>query len=96
MACPVTVTRRSGRCTCQTAPGQAKRSQRRRARAAEMIELAVQINGKKRGIVQVAADAGEEAVLAAIRADQSLRDQLGGKAIRKFILVPGRLVNLVI
>lgn len=64
--------------------------------ATEMIELAVQINGKKRGAVHLTPDAGEEAVLAAIRADRGLRTQLGDKAIRKLIVVPNRLVNIVV
>jgi leucyl-tRNA synthetase len=66
------------------------------AGGAEMIQLAVQINGKKRGTVQVAPGAGEEAVLAAIQADRSLSAHLDDKPIRKFILVPNRLVNVVV
>lgn len=61
-----------------------------------LIELVVQINGKKRGAVHVARDADEEAVIAAIRDDRSLNAHLGEKSIRKTIVVPNRLVNLVI
>src|SRR6266566_907524 len=63
---------------------------------AELTEIIVQINGKKRGAVHVARDADEETVIAAIRADGSLHAHLGEKPIRKTIVVPNRLVNLVI
>lgn len=63
---------------------------------AELTELIVQINGKKRGAVRVARDADEEVVIAAIRADRSLNTHLGEKPIRKTIVVRNRLVNLVI
>jgi leucyl-tRNA synthetase len=63
---------------------------------AELVELIVQINGKKCGTLQVARAADEEVVIAAIRADQSLRVHLGENSVRKIILVTNRLVNLVI
>lgn len=61
-----------------------------------LVELVVQINGKKRGNVKVAADAGEAAVLAAVRADGPLQALLGDATPRKTIVVPGRLVNIVL
>ena len=61
-----------------------------------LVELVVQINSKKRGAVQVARDADEEMVIAAVRADGSFRAHLGEKPIRKAIVVPNRLVNLVV
>jgi leucyl-tRNA synthetase len=64
--------------------------------AAELVELIVQINGKKRGLVRVARDAGEQTVTAAVRADRSLTAHLGERPVRKTIVVPNRLVNLVI
>jgi leucyl-tRNA synthetase len=63
---------------------------------AELIELIVQINGKKRVAVHVAPNADEELVITAIRADESLNAHLGETPIRKVIVVPNRLVNLVI
>jgi leucyl-tRNA synthetase len=63
---------------------------------AELVELIVQINGKKRGAVHVARDAEEEMVIAAIRTDGSLNAHLGEKPIRKTIVVRNRLVNIVI
>ncbi|MGQ0615058.1 MAG: leucine--tRNA ligase [Planctomycetaceae bacterium] len=58
------------------------------------IELAVQVNGKVRGRVSVAADASRDAILAAAR--HSVREHLAGKQTVKEITVPGRLVNFVV
>ena len=60
---------------------------------ADEVELAVQLNGKVKAKVTVAADADEDAVKAA--AQQAISGALEGKAVRKVIYVPGRLVNVV-
>jgi leucyl-tRNA synthetase len=62
----------------------------------KMIELAVQVNGKVRGRITVAADAAEETILAAALADDSVRTSLGDKPIKRRVVVPGRLVSLVV
>jgi leucyl-tRNA synthetase len=59
-------------------------------------EIAVQVNGKMRGTVRVAADAPKEAVLAAAKAVENVQRHLHGQIIRKEIVVPGRLVNFVV
>ena len=60
---------------------------------ADEIELAVQLNGKVKGRVTVAADADEETIKqAALDEVAALTD---GKTIRKVIVVKGRLVNIV-
>ena len=62
------------------------------AKAAE-VELAVQVNGKVKAKITVAADAAEDAVReAALEAVASATD---GKDIKKVIVIPGRLVNVV-
>ncbi|MFL6128750.1 MAG: hypothetical protein ACJ73E_06770 [Mycobacteriales bacterium] len=61
-----------------------------------LTELVVQVNGKKRGVVQVARDADEETVLAAVRADGSLDAHLGERPVRKTVVVRNRLVNFVV
>jgi len=61
---------------------------------ADQVEIAVQIRGKVRGHVTVAADASEDEVAEAGKA--AIADQLAGKTIRKVIVVKGRLVNIVI
>ncbi|MFW6146141.1 MAG: leucine--tRNA ligase [Planctomycetota bacterium] len=60
------------------------------------VELPVQINGKVRGRITVAAGADEQTVLDAARADERISGQLAGKSIVKTIVIPGRLVNLVV
>jgi leucyl-tRNA synthetase len=60
------------------------------------VEVPVQINGKLRGRVVVAADAGRDAIEAAARADARIAALLEGKTIRKVVVVPGKLVNFVV
>ena len=64
--------------------------------AAETVELAVQVNGKVRGRVSVAADAAEGDVIEAALAEAKVAAAIEGKQIIKQIVVPGRLVNLVV
>ena len=62
----------------------------------EMVEIVVQVNGKLRGRISVAADAGTEAISAAALADENVKRFVADKPIRKTIVVPGRLVNVVV
>ena len=64
--------------------------------AEQTIELAVQVNGKVRGRVMVAADAGEEEIVSAAIAEPNVAAAIEGRKIVKRILVPGRLINLVV
>ena len=59
------------------------------------VELPVQVNGKLRGKVTVAADADQQAVEQAAAADEGVARFLDGKTVVKTIVVPGRLVNFV-
>lgn len=59
----------------------------------DVIELAIQVNGKMRGTVKVARDAEKEAVLAAAR--EALGDKLSGTLLKE-VYVPGRIVNFVV
>jgi leucyl-tRNA synthetase len=63
--------------------------------ASDTVTYAVQVNGKLRGDVGVAADAVEEEVVAAARAVPNVAAYLDGAEVRKTIFVPGRLVNFV-
>ena len=63
---------------------------------ADQIELVVQVNGKLRARVSVAADADELAIEAHALADENVQRFIDGKAVRKVIIVPGRLVNVVV
>ncbi|MDX1454538.1 MAG: leucine--tRNA ligase [Gammaproteobacteria bacterium] len=61
----------------------------------DSIELVVQVNGKVRGKVQVAADAAKDVIEASALEDANVQRFTEGKTIRKVIVVPGRLVNVV-
>jgi leucyl-tRNA synthetase len=65
------------------------------AARAEEITLVVQVNGKVRERVSVPADIGEEEAKAAALASEAVQRSLVGKAPRKVIYVPGKLVNIV-
>lgn len=58
--------------------------------------VVVQINGKVRAKVTVAADANQEQVLAIAQLDENVQRYLEGVSIRKVIFVPGKLLNLVV
>lgn len=59
------------------------------------IEIAVQVNGKLRGKLVVAADISAEDAIAAAKADEKVQSFLTDKNVVKEIYVPGKLVNIV-
>jgi leucyl-tRNA synthetase len=60
------------------------------------IAMVVQVNGKLRGHITVAAGADEDTVRAAALAESNVRKFIGSAAVRKLIIVPGKLVNIVV
>jgi leucyl-tRNA synthetase len=66
------------------------------ALAQETHELVVQVNGRLRGHVVVPVNSDEETVRAAALADERVRRFIADKAVRRVIVVPGKLVNVVI
>lgn len=62
------------------------------AKASE-VELAVQVNGKVKAKITVASDAAEDAIRET--ALEAIADATAGKDIKKVIVIPGRLVNVV-
>ena len=62
----------------------------------DTVELVVQVNGKLRGRVSVPADASREVIEQVALADDNVQRFVDGKDIRKVIVVPGRLVNVVV
>ncbi len=60
------------------------------------IEIPVQVNGKLRAVIRVAADASNAEIEAAALADPKVIEWLGGKVPVKVIIVPAKLVNLVV
>jgi leucyl-tRNA synthetase len=62
----------------------------------DTVQVAVQVNGKVRAQVSVPADADAAALEEAARADEKVAGYLEGKAVRRVVAVPGRLVNFVL
>ena len=60
------------------------------------IELVVQVNGKLRGNIRVAKAAGKDVIEAAALANEQVQKFVTGHAVKKIVVVPGRLVNVVI
>jgi leucyl-tRNA synthetase len=66
------------------------------ALALDLVEIVVQVNGKLRGRISVAADADKDSIAAQALADPNVQRFIEGKEIRKTIVVPGRLVSIVV
>jgi leucyl-tRNA synthetase len=66
------------------------------ALAQDTHEIVVQVNGKLRGRISVAVNADEAAVRAAALADERVRKFVADKPVRRVIVVPGKLVNVVV
>ena len=62
----------------------------------EEIELVLQVNGKLRGKLVVPAAADRDAIEAAARASPEVAKHAAGAPVKKVVVVPGRLVNVVI
>ena len=62
----------------------------------DMISLPVQVNGKKRADVAVSREAGKDEIEAATLALDAVQRALDGKPVKKFIVVPQRIVNVVV
>jgi len=62
----------------------------------DTVALVVQVNGRKRAMIEVAAGAGQEQIERAALANEHVARLLEGKQVRKTIVVPGRLVNVVV
>jgi leucyl-tRNA synthetase len=62
----------------------------------EVVEIAVQVNGKVRGRITIAPDAAEEDVRRAVEAEPNVMHHTAGRPIKKFLYVPGKIVNLLL
>ena len=62
----------------------------------DTVEIVVQVRGKVRARLTVAADISKEDALAAAKAEPKVAGEIAGKDIVKEIYVPGKLVNLVV
>ena len=61
----------------------------------DTVVLGIQVNGKRRGELKVAKDADNQAVEAAALSDAAVQRHIDGKTVRKVVVVPGRIVNIV-
>lgn len=64
--------------------------------AAEQMLVVVQVNGKVRGKITVAADSTEEDVKEAAFQDERVLKHVGGRTVERVIYVPGKLINIVL
>ncbi len=62
----------------------------------DLVELVVQVNGKLRGRISVAVEADKDAITEAALAEENVQRFVEDKEVRKVIVVPGRLVNVVV
>ncbi len=62
----------------------------------DTVQLVVQVNGKLRGRIEVALDATRDTIREAALANDKVRRHVGDKPIKKMIVVPGKLVNMVV
>jgi leucyl-tRNA synthetase len=62
----------------------------------DTLEIPVQVNGKLRGVIKVPANAGPAELEAAAKIAEKVRPFIEGKTVKKVIVVPGKLVNIVI
>ena len=65
------------------------------ALVSDSIAYVVQVNGKMRGKIEVPADANKQTVEQAARNNDTVRRFTEGLTVRKVIVVPGKLVNIV-
>ena len=61
-----------------------------------MVTMGVQMNGKMRGTISVAKNAAREDVEKAALALENVARQIEGQAVKKIIVVPNRIVNIVV
>ncbi|MBW7956730.1 MAG: leucine--tRNA ligase [Deltaproteobacteria bacterium] len=62
----------------------------------EEVEIPVQVNGKVRGRVRIPAGAGEEEVRSLVMQDGKIAELTSGKAVKKFVYVKDKIVNMVV
>ena len=62
----------------------------------DSVKLAVQVNGKLRGTIEVAVDAARETVESAALGNADVRNYVGNAPVKKIVYVPGKIVSIVI
>ena len=59
------------------------------------VTLPIQVNGKRRSELTTAKDVSKEEVEKLALADEAIKRAIDGKTVRKVIVVPGRIINIV-
>ncbi len=62
----------------------------------DVVEIAVQVNGKVRDKIMIPADANQEAAMTAALASARVTDHVAGREPSRIIYVPGRLMNVIV
>ena len=62
----------------------------------EKINLVIQINGKKRGLIQTKMDKTENELMKIIREDEKIMKYIENGKIKKSIFIKNKLINLII
>jgi len=62
----------------------------------DVLTMVIQVNGKLRSKIEVPVDINEEKLRELVLSDEKLKPWIQGKPVRNFIIVPGKLVNIVI
>ena len=62
----------------------------------DSIKLPVQVNGKVRGLIEVALDAEEERITSMAKEEQNVARYLVGKTIKKKIYKAGKILNFIV
>ena len=60
------------------------------------VEMAVQVNGKLKGTINVPVDSDEQTVMEAVKAVEKVQKAIDGMDIVKTILVKNKLINLIV
>ncbi|MGB5708185.1 MAG: leucine--tRNA ligase [Arenicellales bacterium] len=66
------------------------------ALVSDTMTLAIQVNGKLRSQIEIGIESSKDEIESAVMADVKVQNHISGKKIRKVIVVPGRLVNIVV
>ncbi|MDP3979934.1 MAG: hypothetical protein Q8Q33_00820, partial [Chlamydiota bacterium] len=62
----------------------------------EMIEIVIQINGRVRSRAQISADTGQSLIEEIVLKAPKIQNYINGAKIKKFVHVPGKLVNIIV
>ncbi len=60
------------------------------------VQMVVQVNGKVRSHIEIDRDAAQDQVEKAVKQDENVEKYLEGKTIRKVIVIPNKIVNIVV